>query len=78
MVAAMFGGIMENACSLATCIRYRHTDPSSVVMAWDAIEYMSRHLLFRIDSTLSSGRYISVVLRPVALPVIRALENAMF
>lgn len=47
-------------------------------MVWGAIGYTSRSPLVRIDATLNSSRYISDVLRPVALPFIRALRNPTF
>ncbi|GFU99005.1 hypothetical protein TNCV_3382491 [Trichonephila clavipes] len=37
-------------------------------MVWGAIVYTSRSSLVRIDGTLTSARYISGVLLPVALP----------
>ena len=38
----------------------------------------SQSLLVLIDSILSNARVISVVLRPVVLPYIRALRNTTF
>ncbi|GFX96176.1 uncharacterized protein TNCV_2290651 [Trichonephila clavipes] len=65
--------------TLAACIRHRHTGPSPGVRVWDAIEYTSRSHLARIDGTLNSARYISGVIRLVALPFIRALcETLLF
>ncbi|GFV01392.1 uncharacterized protein TNCV_1299311 [Trichonephila clavipes] len=55
--------------TLATCIRNRPIGPSPGMMVWGAIVYMSRSLLVHIDGTLNSARYISGVLRPVALPL---------
>ncbi|GFY36063.1 transposable element Tcb1 transposase [Trichonephila clavipes] len=60
------------------CIRHRHIGPSPDVMVWDAIGYKSQSPLSRIDGTLNRARYISGVLRPVALPFIRALRNLTF
>ncbi|PRD35658.1 UNVERIFIED_CONTAM: tc3a [Trichonephila clavipes] len=68
MVAFVFGA----------CIGYRHSDPSPGVRVWGAIVYTSRSLLVHIDGTLSSTRYISSVLPPVALSFIRALRNPTF
>ncbi|GFX72418.1 transposable element Tcb1 transposase [Trichonephila clavipes] len=48
------------------------------MMVWGAIVYMSRSPLVHIDSTLNNARYISGVLRPLALPFIRALRNHAF
>ena len=42
------------------------------------IRSMSRSPLIFIDGTLNSDRYISVVLKPVALPFIRGLQNVRF
>ncbi|GFU69533.1 hypothetical protein TNCV_1350931 [Trichonephila clavipes] len=53
-------------------------DPSPGVIVWGAIVYTSRSLLVHIDGTLSSTRYISSVLPPVALSFIRALRNPTF
>lgn len=64
--------------TLEACIRHRHTGVSPGVMVWGAIGYTSRSPLVRIDGTLNSGRYISDVLRPVALPFIRSLRNPTF
>ncbi|GFV73904.1 transposable element Tcb1 transposase [Trichonephila clavipes] len=63
---------------LAGCIRHCHTGPSPGMMVWGAIGYTSRSPLVRIDGTLNSARYISGVLRPMALPFIRVLRNATF
>ena len=64
--------------TLEACIRHRHTGVSPSVMVWGAIGYASRSPLVRIDGTLNSGRYISDVLRPVALPFIRSLRSPTF
>ena len=47
-------------------------------MLWDAIGYESLSSNFRTDGTLNCGRYISIVLRPVALTFSQALRNSMF
>ncbi|GFV97921.1 uncharacterized protein TNCV_5069611 [Trichonephila clavipes] len=64
--------------TLAACIHLRHTGPSPDVMVWGAIGYTSRSPLVLIDGTLNSARYISGVLRPVALHFLRALKNRTF
>lgn len=64
--------------ALPACIGHRHTGPSAGVMVWGAIGYTSRSPLVRITGTLNSNRYISDVLRPVALPYLRGLPNALF
>ncbi|GFT79648.1 transposable element Tcb1 transposase [Trichonephila clavipes] len=61
--------------TLAACIRHRS---SPGIMVWCAIGCMSRSPLVRTHGTLNSARFISGVLRPVALPFIRALRNPMF
>ncbi|PRD32789.1 UNVERIFIED_CONTAM: hypothetical protein NCL1_19418 [Trichonephila clavipes] len=59
--------------TLTACIRLCHTDPSPGAMVWGAARYKSRSSLVLVDGTLKSARYISSMLRPVALPFIRAL-----
>ncbi|GFV07738.1 hypothetical protein TNCV_4942401 [Trichonephila clavipes] len=75
-VAFMFGDIMVNAhCqrSFIIVILIRH------LACWvGAAGRTSRSLLVHIDGTLNSVRYISGVLRPVALPFTRALRNLTF
>ena len=60
--------------TLSACIRHRHTGPSTGMMIWGAIEYMSPSSLARIESTLNSSHYISVAIRPVILSFIRSLR----
>ncbi|GFW89941.1 odorant receptor [Trichonephila clavipes] len=52
--------------------------PSPGVKVWSVIGCTSRSPLVRIDDTMNSARYISGVLRPVALNFIRTLQNLMF
>ncbi|GFW92350.1 transposable element Tcb1 transposase [Trichonephila clavipes] len=47
-------------------------------MVWIAIEYTSQSPLVLIDGTLNSARYISGILRPMVLHLIRALRNPTF
>ncbi|GFY09562.1 uncharacterized protein TNCV_4322401 [Trichonephila clavipes] len=54
-------------CALAVCIRLRHTDSPSGVRVLGAFGYMSWQPLMHIDGTLNSARYISGLLRPMAL-----------
>ncbi|GFY02448.1 hypothetical protein TNCV_3503291 [Trichonephila clavipes] len=42
--------------TLAASIRYRHTDPSTGVIVWEAIRYTSMSSLVRIGGTLNSAR----------------------
>lgn len=60
------------------CIRYRHRGPAPGVMVWAAIGYTTRTSLVRIDGTLNADRYISDILRPVVVPYLRGLPNAIF
>ncbi|GFX90498.1 uncharacterized protein TNCV_4335021 [Trichonephila clavipes] len=64
--------------TIAVCICHRHTGLSPGVMLWDAIGSTSWSSLVRIEGPLNSARYIFGVLRPMALPFIRALRNSMF
>ncbi|GFU06199.1 hypothetical protein TNCV_4765071 [Trichonephila clavipes] len=48
------------------------------MMKWGAIGYKSRSPLVHIDGIFNSARYISGVLRPVALTFIRVLRNLTF
>ncbi|GFW82627.1 uncharacterized protein TNCV_3491991 [Trichonephila clavipes] len=64
--------------TLAACIWHRHTGPSLGMTVWGAIGHTFRSSLVCIDGTLNSVRYISGVLRPVALPFIRVLRNPTF
>ena len=57
-------------------IQCHHTGTPNGVMVYGAIGYTSP--LVQTDGTLNSGRYISVVLSSVALPLIRARRNATF
>ncbi|GFV48096.1 transposable element Tcb1 transposase [Trichonephila clavipes] len=64
--------------TLAAFIRHRHTGPSPGIMVWGAIGYTSWSPLVCIDGTLKSARYISGVLRPVALSFTRILRDPTF
>ncbi|GFX75201.1 hypothetical protein TNCV_3171281 [Trichonephila clavipes] len=46
---------------MAACICHRHTSPSLGVMVLGAIGYTFRSPLVRIDGTLNSTRYITLV-----------------
>ncbi|GFX85898.1 uncharacterized protein TNCV_2473001 [Trichonephila clavipes] len=59
--------------TLSGCILNRPPSPSPGLMVWGAIQYTSRLSFVSIDGILSSSRYVSGVLRPVALPFPRAL-----
>lgn len=59
-------------------IRHPNIGSSPGVIVWGVIGYTFQSSLVRIDITVDSGRYIFVVLRPVALPFIRAQRNATF
>ncbi|GFU66812.1 transposable element Tcb2 transposase [Trichonephila clavipes] len=64
--------------TLAACIRHRRNRPLPGMMVWRTIRYTSFSHLICIDGTLNSAHYISLVLRPAAVPFIRALSNPMF
>ncbi|GFT10780.1 uncharacterized protein TNCV_1944351 [Trichonephila clavipes] len=64
--------------TLTACIRLHHTAPSSSVMVLGTIGCTSRSPLVGLDGTLNSERYISGVLRCMALPFIRVLQSPMF
>ncbi|GFS59112.1 uncharacterized protein TNCV_69961 [Trichonephila clavipes] len=59
--------------TLAACIHHRHTGSSTGVMIWGAVGYTSQSPLVHVYGTLNNSCYNSCVLRPVALPFIRAL-----
>ncbi|GFV29026.1 transposable element Tcb1 transposase [Trichonephila clavipes] len=48
------------------------------MFVWNDIGYKSGSSLVCIDGTLNSVRYISVVFRPLALPLVRDLRNLTF
>ncbi|GFS75946.1 transposable element Tc1 transposase [Trichonephila clavipes] len=64
--------------TFAAYIRHRHIGPSYGMMVWVAIGYTYRSPLVRIDGFLNRARYISGLLRPVALPFVRFLRNPTF
>ncbi|GFX13843.1 transposable element Tc1 transposase [Trichonephila clavipes] len=47
-------------------------------MVWGAIAYDSTSPLVRIQGTLNAQRYVQNVLRPVEIPYIQGLPNAIF
>ena len=81
IVTSMFGGIVKNA-RCQHVFEHRHTGLSPGVMVRCAPSWyggnVTRPPLVSIDCTLISGPYISVVLRPVALPFVQTLQNAKF
>ena len=48
------------------------------MIVWDAIGYTFQSPLVHIECTLNNGSYISIALKLLALPFIRALRKAMF
>lgn len=48
------------------------------IMVWGAIAYDGTSPLVRIQGTLNAHRYVQHVLRPVALPYLQGLPNALF
>ncbi|UYV79223.1 hypothetical protein LAZ67_17001623, partial [Cordylochernes scorpioides] len=47
-------------------------------MVWDAIAYDSRSPLLRIQGTMTAQRYVDDVLRPVTLPYLQGVPNALY
>ena len=65
--------------TLRACIQHRHNGPSP--LEWRNGVFFNanfNHLLFAFKGTLDSGSYISVVLKPVALLFIPALQKLSF
>ncbi|KFM57799.1 Transposable element Tc1 transposase, partial [Stegodyphus mimosarum] len=48
------------------------------IMLWGAIAYNSRPPLVCIQGTMTAQRYLDNVLRPVTIPYLQGLPNAMF
>ncbi|UYV62053.1 K02A2.6-like [Cordylochernes scorpioides] len=48
------------------------------IMVWGAIAYDSRSLLLRIQGTMTAQRYVDDVLRPVTLPYLQGVPNALY
>ncbi|UYV75562.1 K02A2.6-like, partial [Cordylochernes scorpioides] len=48
------------------------------IMVWGAIAYDSRSPLLRIQGTMTAQRYIDDVLRPVTLPYLQGVPNALY
>ncbi|UYV77354.1 crispld1 [Cordylochernes scorpioides] len=48
------------------------------IMVWDAIAYDSRSPLLRIQGTMTAQRYVDDVLRPVTLPYLQGVPNALY
>ncbi|UYV78355.1 BCHE [Cordylochernes scorpioides] len=47
------------------------------IMVWGAIAYDSRSPLLRIQGTMTAQRYVDDVLRPVTLPYLQGVPNAL-
>ncbi|UYV70087.1 Transposase [Cordylochernes scorpioides] len=47
-------------------------------MVWGAIAYDSRSPLLRIQATMTAQRYVDDVLRPVTLPYLQGVPNALY
>ncbi|GFW72484.1 transposable element Tcb2 transposase [Trichonephila clavipes] len=56
----------------------RPTTRQRGIMVWSAIAYDSTSPLVRIQGTLNAQRYVQNVLRPVAIPYLQGLPNAIF
>ncbi|UYV66736.1 hypothetical protein LAZ67_4002721 [Cordylochernes scorpioides] len=48
------------------------------IMVWGAIAYDSRSPLLRIQGTMTAQRYVDNVLRPVTLPYLQGVPNALY
>ncbi|UYV64409.1 hypothetical protein LAZ67_3000604 [Cordylochernes scorpioides] len=48
------------------------------IMVWGAIAYDSRSPLLRIQNTMMAQRYVDDVLRPVTLPYLQGVPNALY
>ncbi|UYV75726.1 Transposase [Cordylochernes scorpioides] len=48
------------------------------IMFWGAIAYDSRSPLLRIQGTMTAQRYVDDVLRPVTLPYLQGVPNALY
>ncbi|UYV78490.1 hypothetical protein LAZ67_16001724, partial [Cordylochernes scorpioides] len=48
------------------------------IMVWGAIAYDSRSPLLRIRGTMTAQRYVDDVLRPVTLPYLQGVPNALY
>ncbi|UYV63509.1 Transposase [Cordylochernes scorpioides] len=48
------------------------------IMVWGAIAYDSRSPLLRIQGTMTAQRYVDDVLRPVTLPYLQGIPNALY
>ncbi|UYV63477.1 Transposase [Cordylochernes scorpioides] len=48
------------------------------IMVWGAIAYDSRSPLLRIQGTMTAQRYVDDVLRPVTLPHLQGVPNALY
>ncbi|UYV74101.1 hypothetical protein LAZ67_11002118 [Cordylochernes scorpioides] len=48
------------------------------IMVWGAIAYDSRSHLLRIQGTMTAQRYVDGVLRPVTLPCLQGVPNALY
>ncbi|UYV80948.1 hypothetical protein LAZ67_19002252, partial [Cordylochernes scorpioides] len=48
------------------------------IMVWGAIAYDSRSPLLRIQGTMTAQRYVDDVLRPVTIPYLQGVPNALY
>ncbi|UYV67997.1 hypothetical protein LAZ67_5002746 [Cordylochernes scorpioides] len=70
------------------CRRGERSNPAAIVerptvrqrgiMVWGAIAYDSRSPLLRIQGTMTAQRYVDDVLRPVTLPYLQVVPNALY
>ncbi|UYV68295.1 hypothetical protein LAZ67_5003731 [Cordylochernes scorpioides] len=64
--------------SNSAAIAERPTVRQRGIMVWGAIAYDSRSPLLRIQGTMTAQRYVDDVLRPVTLPYLQGVPNALY
>ncbi|UYV84551.1 hypothetical protein LAZ67_X002594 [Cordylochernes scorpioides] len=67
-------GERSNPAAIVECPTVRQRG----IMVWGAIAYDSRSPLLRIQGTLTAQRYVDDVLRPVTLPYLQGVPNALY
>ncbi|UYV61344.1 hypothetical protein LAZ67_1004485 [Cordylochernes scorpioides] len=67
-------GERSNPAAIVECPTVRQRG----IMVWGAIAYDSRSPLLRIQGTMTAQRYVDDVLRPVTLPYLQGVPNALY
>ncbi|UYV74251.1 hypothetical protein LAZ67_11002616 [Cordylochernes scorpioides] len=65
-------------CLSSDTIVERPTVRQRGIMVWGAIAYDSRSPLLRIQGTMTAQRYVDDVMRPVTLPYLQGVPNALY